>query len=506
MKSMKKEVFGILIISLIIIMSTSFVSASWFSNFWGKITGNVISSPVCENADLNNDSLVNQDDVDFVISHLYQDLDIDRDNIINAIDKSLLNMKLNGLNYSTACPNCTDSDFDLNGDGINGNAEDKALINQVLNGMAHIPPRGDMNGDDFVNQTDVQIVQGFVGCMEVVIPEPITKLEDSFGCSGNSIVKCTRRFYQGQDEGNWICTENCFCFEVSHVETCQAGLKCKMPGICVQEAPIIPTEIDRCPELTKETISLIATSSENASTEGVNFVTKEGAKVYTNDYVVLKEGFILKLYSIEDYDHSYNLDKIKFTDNQGYNYQASYISSEGKAIINFGLDSYYIAYGGPSGDKYVNITWGANSSYGFTGNEIDNYHCLGVVQEPAPIEPPACVPEWECSLVPAICPQTEIQQRVCIDLSCGSEERITDIICDYTQQCSGCLFNNICFPIGTRKDGEYCSNEKSMKLQKIGDETCSNDYECEVNLCIDNKCINRGIWQRFIDWLKSFIG
>jgi hypothetical protein len=73
--------------------------------------------------------------------------------------------------------------------------------------------------------------------------------------------------------------------------------------------------------------------------------------------------------------------------------------------------------------------------------------------------------------------------------------------------CDGCLDENKnCLPIGTRIRKQYCDVDKIMKNQKYEDSYCDNNYECQSNLCINNKCMSPSLWQRFLNWLKELFG
>ena len=70
--------------------------------------------------------------------------------------------------------------------------------------------------------------------------------------------------------------------------------------------------------------------------------------------------------------------------------------------------------------------------------------------------------------------------------------------------CGGCKdLNNVCYPFGTRVDNNYCSLNKTLMAQKLNGDSCKNSYECSSNLCIDNKCIEEGIFQKLINWFKD---
>ena len=72
--------------------------------------------------------------------------------------------------------------------------------------------------------------------------------------------------------------------------------------------------------------------------------------------------------------------------------------------------------------------------------------------------------------------------------------------------CNGCELGKVCYPLGYRKEGKYCSEQKEFVNQQEKDTQCSNSFECNTNLCIDNQCISSGLWQKFIRWLSALFG
>jgi len=69
---------------------------------------------------------------------------------------------------------------------------------------------------------------------------------------------------------------------------------------------------------------------------------------------------------------------------------------------------------------------------------------------------------------------------------------------------NGCKLNNTCVPISYITNKTYCSIDKTFVAQKGSNEACENNFECSTNLCVDNKCVSSGFWQRFIRWLSRF--
>ncbi|MBL7058908.1 hypothetical protein ISS08_00435 [Candidatus Pacearchaeota archaeon] len=70
--------------------------------------------------------------------------------------------------------------------------------------------------------------------------------------------------------------------------------------------------------------------------------------------------------------------------------------------------------------------------------------------------------------------------------------------------CIGCFIDNKCYPFNHRKSGEFCSiNEGEFISQLEADSTCENNFECLSNICIDNKCVDTSIWNKFISWFRN---
>lgn len=69
--------------------------------------------------------------------------------------------------------------------------------------------------------------------------------------------------------------------------------------------------------------------------------------------------------------------------------------------------------------------------------------------------------------------------------------------------CNGCISNDVCYPLGYRKEGNYCSDSKEFVSQKLEESACDNNFECSTNLCIDNQCISSGLWQKLMKWLSA---
>jgi hypothetical protein len=68
--------------------------------------------------------------------------------------------------------------------------------------------------------------------------------------------------------------------------------------------------------------------------------------------------------------------------------------------------------------------------------------------------------------------------------------------------CQGCLKRDLCYPLGYRKGGEYCSEDKAFISQLKSDSSCENNFECESNVCIDSECISGGLLKRILNWFR----
>ena len=70
----------------------------------------------------------------------------------------------------------------------------------------------------------------------------------------------------------------------------------------------------------------------------------------------------------------------------------------------------------------------------------------------------------------------------------------------------GCKSENTCLPIGYRTDDEYCGLNRELVPQLEEATQCNNGFECGSNLCIDNQCIEAGLFTKIINWFKNLFG
>jgi len=71
--------------------------------------------------------------------------------------------------------------------------------------------------------------------------------------------------------------------------------------------------------------------------------------------------------------------------------------------------------------------------------------------------------------------------------------------------CSGCLQDNKCYPLGYRKAGDYCTDSWQF-VNQTESGSCSNNFECSSNLCVNDSCVGRSLIQKILDWFKSLFG
>ncbi|MBT4540388.1 hypothetical protein HOC35_02650 [Candidatus Woesearchaeota archaeon] len=80
--------------------------------------------------------------------------------------------------------------------------------------------------------------------------------------------------------------------------------------------------------------------------------------------------------------------------------------------------------------------------------------------------------------------------------------------------CDGCMYDDKCLPIGTKKvNGKplFCDLDGVFKTQKLDDAYCDNNFECKSNFCSNSKCIDigkelketKGLLNRILAWLDK---
>lgn len=72
--------------------------------------------------------------------------------------------------------------------------------------------------------------------------------------------------------------------------------------------------------------------------------------------------------------------------------------------------------------------------------------------------------------------------------------------------CSGCDLDDLCYPLGYRKSGEYCSGELEFMEQSEEGASCDNNFECKSNVCVDDRCVSGSLIRKIIEWFKRLFG
>ena len=114
--------------------------------------------------------------------------------------------------------------------------------------------------------------------------------------------------------------------------------------------------------------------------------------------------------------------------------------------------------------------------------------------EPVPCGIGKCVPEPEC----------EDKVRMCGGACppCPKNKTKGEIF----YACSGCELGDKCYPMGYRKEGQYCSENYEFVSQLEADSFCENSFECKTNLCIDGECMSSGLWKKILNFFKRIFG
>ncbi len=63
--------------------------------------------------------------------------------------------------------------------------------------------------------------------------------------------------------------------------------------------------------------------------------------------------------------------------------------------------------------------------------------------------------------------------------------------------------SDFCEDFGVIEVGRYCSKTKMWVDQKGKEEFCENNYECQSSICVDNMCVEKGLFTKFLEWFKN---
>lgn len=91
------------------------------------------------------------------------------------------------------------------------------------------------------------------------------------------------------------------------------------------------------------------------------------------------------------------------------------------------------------------------------------------------------------------------------DIECANGCSDGACIADEPIECSnGCFLDDKCYPFGVRNEGDYCDLSSNFAVQKSEGLFCQNNFECSSNLCLDNQCVQEGLFKRFLEFLRNF--
>jgi hypothetical protein len=78
----------------------------------------------------------------------------------------------------------------------------------------------------------------------------------------------------------------------------------------------------------------------------------------------------------------------------------------------------------------------------------------------------------------------------------------SEVICGDNE----CKTNDVCYPLGFRKSGEYCSENNRFLLQLGTNAQCNNNFECGSNVCVSGQCIETSFIQKILEWFRKLFG
>jgi len=97
------------------------------------------------------------------------------------------------------------------------------------------------------------------------------------------------------------------------------------------------------------------------------------------------------------------------------------------------------------------------------------------------------------------CRPTNGEEEVEVEVEVTEEEGIFQI-------CGGCDVDGTCYPLGYRKSGDYCSDNREFVVQLEGNAVCENSFECGSNVCVSGQCVEAGLIQKILNWFKRLFG
>gem|GEM_PF-3066061 len=86
--------------------------------------------------------------------------------------------------------------------------------------------------------------------------------------------------------------------------------------------------------------------------------------------------------------------------------------------------------------------------------------------------------------------------KVCAD---GTIVSRVSPLCEFSE----CPSGDECNFIGLRTNGDYCSINKTILFQKQANSFCENNFECQSNVCISDKCISSNLLNNIFNWFRD---
>ena len=94
-----------------------------------------------------------------------------------------------------------------------------------------------------------------------------------------------------------------------------------------------------------------------------------------------------------------------------------------------------------------------------------------------------------------------------LTLSIGSDSGNASSVTELFPCLGGCVLDDLCYDIGSRKDFDYCSSMNgSFVSQLVNGSECVSSFECVSNFCVDETCVDAGLFKRIFNWFSRVFG
>ncbi len=71
---------------------------------------------------------------------------------------------------------------------------------------------------------------------------------------------------------------------------------------------------------------------------------------------------------------------------------------------------------------------------------------------------------------------------------------------------NGCSLDGECYPYNNRVDGNYCVVGGVWTAQLQDKAACDNNFECSSNVCVSNQCVEGNLIQKILNWFRKLFG